>query len=329
MKNFLTSVLGALVALLIFTFFGFLLFFGILGAIVSMSVKSTNAAVTKVENGSYLVFDLSANITDAPPVFDFGQLSNDRLETLQLRTVIRALSAAATDDRIKGIMIKGSLRSEGYGSGYGALQEIRAALLEFRKSRKPIKAYLDEADKKDYFLASTASEVTLDPYGLIFMPGLASEPIFFAGAFEKYGVGVQVTRVGKYKSYVEPFVRKEMSPENREETQRLLDDVWGSMLADIGRSRNLTPQAIQDVVDAQGLIRADAALAAKLVDRVAYRDQVIDELKAETGRKGPKEVFRQISLPAYARQLPEPTRNLIERHHRGGLRRRRDRRRRG
>jgi len=311
MKNFLTSMLGALVALLVFAFFGCLLFFGILGAIVSMSVKNSTAPAEKLENGSYLVFDLSTNLTDTPPVFDWrGLLSNDQPETLQVRTAVRSLRSAATDERIAGVLLKGSLRPAGYGSGYGALQELRTALLAFRKSGKPLKAYLDEADKKDYFLASTASELTLDPYGLIFMPGLASEPVFIAGAFEKYGVGVQVTRVGKYKSFVEPFVRKDMSPEAREETQRLLDDVWGSMLGDIGRSRKRSAEQIQAVVDSQGLIRPEAALAAKLVDRVAYRDQVIDDLKAETGRKGPKEAFKQISLAAYARQLPEPSASL-------------------
>jgi len=141
----------------------------------------------------------------------------------------------------------------------------------------------------------------LDPYGMILMPGLASEPMFFAGAFEKYGIGVQVTRVGKYKSFVEPFIRKDMSPENREQVQKLLDDVWGSVVADIAKSRGLTPAAVQATVDAEGLIRPEAAKAGKLVDRIAYRDEVLDDLKAKTGRKGSKDSFKQISLPSYAK----------------------------
>ncbi|MEO6873970.1 MAG: signal peptide peptidase SppA, partial [Opitutaceae bacterium] len=119
--------------------------------------------------------------------------------------------------------------------------------------------------------------------------------------FEKFGIGIQVTRVGKYKSYVEPFTRKNMSPENREEVQKLLNDGWGSLVADIAQSRGITPAAVQATVDAEGLIRAEAAKAGKLVDRIAYRDEVLDELKAETGRKGSKETFKQIGLPAYAR----------------------------
>ena len=296
-------MLGSLVALFIFGFCSLLLLIGIAGAIVSLTKKASPQE--KIEAGSYLVFDLSANLTDAPTVFNFGDLSSNGPDTLQLRTVVRAINEAAVDSRIAGILLKGSLTPGGVGSGYGALQELRAALAQFRRSGKPIKAYLEFATTRDYFVASVANEITLDPYGMIYMPGLSVEETFYAGAFEKYGVGVQVTRVGKYKSFVEPFVRKDMSPENREETQRLLDDLWSSILGEIGRTRNLTPAKIQATVDAEGLIRAEAAKAAHLVDRVAYRDQVIDELKAATGRKGPKENFKQVSLATYAKLEPD------------------------
>ncbi|HEY5078667.1 MAG TPA: signal peptide peptidase SppA, partial [Opitutaceae bacterium] len=131
--------------------------------------------------------------------------------------------------------------------------------------------------------------------------GLASEPIFYAGAFEKYGIGVQVTRVGKFKSYVEPYTRTDMSPENREQIQKLLDDVWGSLISDIGRSRGVSTDSIQAVVDSEGLIKPSAALKAGLVDRVAYRDEIIDKLKKETGVTSPTDSFKQISLAAYAK----------------------------
>ncbi|MEO6874970.1 MAG: S49 family peptidase, partial [Opitutaceae bacterium] len=223
MKNFFTSMLGAFVALIIFTGGGVLLFIGFIGAIAAMSTQNKPATM---QAGSYIVFNLDANITDAPARVDFAALvgGGDRPETLQVRNVTRALRAAAKDDRVKGIFLTGSLAPSGYGSGYAVLKEVRDALMEFRASGKPVKAYLTLADSKDYYLASVANEIVLDPYGMIVMPGLASEPIFFAGAFEKFGIGIQVTRVGKYKSYVEPFTRKNMSPENREEVQKLLND---------------------------------------------------------------------------------------------------------
>jgi protease IV len=299
MKNFFTSMLGALVALIIFSFGGALLFVGFIGAVAAMG--GAEKAAPSLETGSYVVFDLDGNITDAPQSFDFSAFTGGRDDTLQLRTITRALRAAAKDDRVAGIFIKGELSPAGYGTGYATLKEVRAALLQFKTSGKPVKAYLTSASTKDYYVASAASELVLDPYGMILMPGLASQPTFFAGAFEKYGVGVQVTRVGKYKSAIEPFTNKQMSPENREQIQKLLDDVWNGLRADIAESRELTPANVQAVVDAEGIIRAQQAKAAKLIDRIAYRDEVIDELKASTGRAGSKKPFKQVSLAAYAK----------------------------
>jgi protease IV len=309
MKQFLTSMLGALTALLIFAFGGLLLCAGLVGALIAMGAKSTNVARLSgtLQPGSYLVFDLSANITDAPPKFDLNDWTGDEAATDQLRTVIRAIRTAAKDPDIVGILIKGSLRPAGYGSGFAALREVREALLGFRESGKPVKAYLTEADTRDYYVASAASEITLDPYGLIVMPGLCIEPMFFGGAAAKYGIGVQVTREGKYKSAVEPLIRSDMSPENRAQLQDLIDDIWGSLLRDISRARSVTPASIQTLVDTQGLIQAEAALHAKLVDKIGYRDQVIDELKAETGRTGSKEGPKQIGLAAYARIKRDPS----------------------
>src|SRR5690606_3553904 len=157
------------------------------------------------------------------------------------------------------------------------------------------------ATTKTYYLASAASELAIDPYGIILMPGLASEPVFIAGLLEKYGINVQVTRVGKYKAAVEPFTRRDMSPENREEVQRLLADIWAGILVDIAPSRNLTAEKIQEIVDAEGLFRAHVAKEHGFVDRVAYRDEIYDALKAKTGRAGSKEPFKQIRLADYAK----------------------------
>ena len=302
MKNFFTSLLGSLVALVIF--FGGCMFLGLV-FILALAALGQKQPVA-VQPGSYLVFDLSANIQDAPQEFDGAALfaplmGGERLQTLQLRTVTRALRAAAKDSRIAGLLVTGNVRPVGYGSGFGTLKEVRAALQAFKASGKPVMAYLNFATTRDYYLASTAGDVVLDPYGAILMPGLASQPLFMAGAFEKFGIGVQVTRVGKYKSAVEPYIRKDLSPENREQIQQLLDDIWADLLGDIAASRRLTQAEVQGAVDAEGVITASSAVAHKLVDRSAYRDQVIDELKVKTGRKkGTKESFKQISLAAYA-----------------------------
>lgn len=288
---------GALVALIIFTFGSALLFVGFVGAIAAMSGEKT----VRVERGSYLVLDLASAITDAPPVIDFRALGSDHSATLQLRTITRALKAAESDDRIAGVFIKGDAAAAGFGPGYAILKEVRTALDHFKASGKPVKAYLTYATTKNYYLASAAGDLAIDPYGMILMPGLSSQPVFFTGAFEKYGIGVQVTRVGKYKSFVEPFTRKDMSPENREQMQKLLNDLWGAMVTDISEARQLQPGQLQAAVDAEGLIRPEAAKAAKLVDRIAYRDEIIDGLRQETGRSGSNESFKQITLADYSR----------------------------
>jgi protease-4 len=298
MKNFFTSMLGALVALIVFTGGCVVLAIGFVAALAAMG--GGEKATPDFERGSYLVFDLSTGIQDAPEAIDLGPFSSNR-GTLQLRTITHALHAAAKDDRIVGVFITGDIDASAFASGYAALKEVRAALNDFKAAGKPITAYLTYATTRSYYLASAASDLAMDPYGVILMPGLASQPMFYAGAFEKYGVNVQVTRVGKYKAAVEPFTRRDMSPENREEVQRLLNDIWTNLLADVGPSRGLTPEKVQATVDAEGLVQAQAALAAKLVDRVAYRDEIYDALKAKTGRAGSKQPFKQVTLADYAK----------------------------
>lgn len=299
MKNFISSMLGSLVALVLFTGAGIAFFFGFLIIISAMGEKRV-----AVESGSYLVVDLAANVTDAPPLFNFSAFTGDRVEVVQLRAATHAIEEAAKDPRIKGIYLVGSLEPDGFGSGFAALREVRQSLLDFKAAHKPIKAYLTYATTRDYYLASVADDIVMDPYGVILMPGLATEPMFLAGAFKKFGIGVQVTRVGKYKSAVEPYIREDLSPENREQLEKLLGDVWQDLLADVAESRHLTPEKIQQLVDSEGMIRADVAKAAGLVDRVAYRDVVLDELRQATGRMGPREAFKQIALPAYAQMVP-------------------------
>lgn len=301
MKNFFTSFFATIAALLVFAFGGLLMVFVLIGALAAMGEKPV-----AVQNGSYLVLDLNANIQDTPSQMEgleeletvFGGAGAQRL---QLRQLTRAIRAAADDPDIAGIFMQGQFTPNGYGTGFAALREVREALAAFRESGKPVKAYLTWATTREYYLASAASEVTLDPYGAILMPGLASQPMFFAGAFEKFGIGVQVTRVGKYKSAVEPFTRRDMSPENREQVQKLLDDVWRDLVAGIEEGRGLEAGVLQKAVDAEGFLRPEPALAAKLVDRAAYWDVVLEELKADTGREGEKKTFKQIAIKDYAK----------------------------
>ena len=302
MKNFFSSFFASLLALVIFCGGGLLLLLLLVAAIGAAKGEKHVA----LQQGSYLVFDLSGNIQDKPEQMEgLAELSEafggNSPHVLQLRAVTRALQAAATDPDIAGLYVRGQMQPLGYGSGFGTLKEVREALLAFKASGKPVKAYLTFANTRDYYLASAASEVILDPFGAIVLPGLGSRPMFFTGMFEKFGIGVQVTRVGKYKSAVEPFLRKEMSPESREQTQKLLDDVWSGLVSDIEQSRHLSAGSLQQAVDSEGLLRPEAAQKYKLIDRRAYYDVVLDELKVATGRQGSPQPFKQIELREYAK----------------------------
>jgi protease-4 len=304
MKNFFSSFFASLTALVVFCCICAAAGVLFIAALASLGGGGGEKTVT-VAKGSYLVVDLSVNLQDKPEQMEgFAEVAQafgaEGDHVLQLRSASRAIRAAANDTDIAGIYLHGNFEPMGYGSGFAALKELREALEAFKASGKPIKAYFANATTRDYFVASVASELTIDPYGALFMPGLASQPMFLTGAFEKFGLGVQVTRVGKYKSAVEPFTRKDMSPENRAQTTKLLGDLWSEIVATVEQARHLPPGAVQQAVDTEGFMRADVAQRLKFVDRAAYLDVVLDELKAATGRKDAK-TFKQIALKDYAR----------------------------
>ena len=281
MKAFLTALAANLVTIALCVVGGILLVIGIAAA---AGGKDT----VVVQKGSVLVMDLDQALVDAPTTVEHHSVVDDLLvtggqNTLPLRSAIMALRGAAIDSDISAVLIRGSIVGGGDGSGYAALRELRAAIADFRKSKKPVHAYLVNPEVRDYYVASAATTVTLDPFGALMLPGLAAEPVFFAGLLEKFGIGVQVSRVGRFKSAVEPFTRSNMSPESRAQTQRYLGDLWHEVKAGIADSRGLDTVAVQQIADTQGLLLPEAARTAKLVDRVAYFDEVLSDLEIVAG----------------------------------------------
>ncbi len=305
MKGFLKTFFASFFALVLF--FGCLFVFGILAFVgLASSASLRPKADVKVEKGSYVVFDMSANLTDAPAPSEGQQafsrlLGNEERHALSLRRTLDGLGAAAKDDRIAGVFLRGSFQPGNYGSGYAALKEVREALQAFKKSGKPVFAYLVEPGPREYYLASVADDILLHPYGALDVPGLASQPMFFARGLERLGVGIQVTRVGKYKSAVEPFIRNDLSPESREQTQALLDDVWREWTTAIQEARQIPVADLQALVDAHPVIDPDLALSKNLITRKAYLPDAIEELRKRTGRNdNERNTFRQVALGPYA-----------------------------
>lgn len=290
-KQTLASLMGTLAAALIFLGIGA----GSL-AILFLVLASQDSTPT-IEDKSFLVFDLSTQISDSEKPATLQQvLSGEENPALTLRQILQAIEQATKDDRIQGIFLDG--RKAGTNNGYATLTEIREALQQFRATGKQIVAYDNDLSESDYFLTSVADRVILNPMASLQMNGLASQQTFFAEALEKYGVGVQVIRVGSFKAAVEPFIRSDFSLENQEQLQALLGDVWNTYLSTIAESRNLTQQQVQAIANDQGIISAKDAQKAKLIDSVAYFDEILDDLKKQTDSEQEK-TFRQVALSRY------------------------------
>jgi len=296
LKQTLASLLGSLLGLTIFSGVSTLGFLLLLIAIAS----SQNSSPT-VKDKSVLVFDLSMKITDHEP--ESSQLVEKTFTGVQensitLRKVVETLDKAEHDPKIVGIYIDGNNTNSTVG--YASLKEIRQALEKFRKTGKKIIAYSSDWSKREYYLSSVANQIVVNPMGTMEINGLSSQPMFLAGAFKKYGIGVQIVRVGKFKGAVEPLILDKLSPENREQTQKLLDDVWGEWQKSVGTSRNILPQKLQAIANSQGILEATVAKSNGLVDMIAYEDQVFTDLKKLTGKNEKDKTFTKISLGDYA-----------------------------
>ncbi|WP_448598073.1 signal peptide peptidase SppA [Thermoleptolyngbya sp.] len=299
MRDFLKNVLATLIGLALF---GVLSAGGMIMLLVAIALSSRDAG-PKVEDKSVLTLNLDRGIADAPVAVDPGRVFQEALsgrttrQPVSLRTAVEAIEAAATDKKIVGLLLEGSLPPT---TGYATLREVRQAIDTFRESGKPIYAYDVNWGERDYYLASAATNLSMNPAGVLEMNGLRSEMTFFAGALERFGVGVQVLQVGRYKSAVEPFTRQNNSPESRQQTEALLRDLWNEVITTASQHRNLSPAQIQAIADGGGLLMASEAKTAGLIDRVAYSDEVLADLKTLTGEDADQKTFRGVGVGTYA-----------------------------
>lgn len=303
MRDFLkytfASLLGSLLGLVLFSTLG------IVGLMSIIIATTTSDSSPKVKDKSVLVYDLSLKITDSKPISTTGEviqqaLSDDAGESITLREVLDAIDKATKDSRITAIYLQGSTSDT--KNGFAILKEVRSALERFRKAGKTIIAYDQDWTEEEYFLGSVANTVVVNPLGKVEINGFSSQTMFLTGALQKYGIGMQVVRVGKYKSAVEPFERTKLSPENKQQIEKMLADLWGDFCTNVGKYRQLSKQQVQAIADSQGILMAQQARARQLVDKVAYFDELVAELKKLSGKSGKddkEDSFPQISLPAY------------------------------
>ncbi len=301
MKAFLKQVLAVLVALSLFCF--------ALLVLVALMLGSQEIS-RAVEPRTLLTLDLGIPIGDRPPREEFSDLLDNAMQgrsrsAYTLREVVTAIDRAAEDSRISGLYIKGQVVRSGYRSGWAALREVREAIQRFRASGKPVITWQETLDEATLYVVSPANHILLHPLGMVEFNGLAAEVLYFRDAFDRYGVGVQAVRDGKYKSAVEPFVSNRMSEANRAQLEALLGDLSREMISAIATSRKLEPQRLDDLVQRQGLVMADEARQLALVTALGHFDVALARLRKLTGTKPGKPIERRMDVADYFDTLKE------------------------
>ena len=272
MKDFIKYTMATVVGLvLVSIIMGILTFVSMAGMIASEGMSSP------IEKKSVLRITLKGSITErAGEENPLSKLGGEATQQIALDQALQALEKAAKNDKIEGIYMEGGILS-----AYPAeVQELRQALLKFKKSGKWIIAYADTYSRSAYYLCSVADKVYLNPIGMLDWSGLSSNPMFFTGLMKKLGIKMQVFKVGTYKSAVEPYIAEQMSDANREQVSSYQQSIWNNMLKDVAKSRKTTVEALNSLADSLTILSGpEASVKGGLVDKLCYQDEVKKILK--------------------------------------------------
>ena len=297
--KFLGNVLATLVGIFIFC----MLF--VFGIVFISVLASGGGEKVSVANNSVIVLDLSEVKNDYAGKskyidFDYYEVNNDGLSD-----IVAAIENAKTDKSIKGISILNS------GSKLGAAQTnwLRAALADFKTSKKFVYAYGDEMSQGEYYLNSIADSIYINPVGALEFKGLSAELMFFKDLQEKSGIKMEVIRHGKYKSAVEPFLQNEMSDANREQVTTMLQTSWNVILDEVSKSRKISKENLNAIADDLKARTPEMAKSEHLVDVVAYEDIYHNQIK-KVLKVDSKKDYEIISILDYAKNVATKPKSL-------------------
>ena len=290
MKNFLSSLLATITGLVIMTVLVFLIFMGIVAA-------STSKDPVEVKENSLLVAKFNAQILDRANEDPFALLFSGNFmfdEVMGLNQILKDLEKAKTDENIEGIFMKLGAVS----AGIATLGEIREAMLDFKESGKFIYAYSDTYTQRSYYLASVADSIFMTPEGMFWFNGMSAQVMFYKKALDKVGVEMQVIRHGSYKGAVEPFLRDDLSEENREQIEGYVGALWGKIIDDISVSRGLSAEKLNQIADEMASLDSDQLLETGMIDGLIYYDEMLTLMKEKLGVEE-KDDLEAVSLKNY------------------------------
>ena len=304
MKSFFRNVLANIVAILLLCAFCFFFF------IFMMLLGSLSESKPTVKKNSVLTLNLKTDIIDSPTEDQGGFMffEKNAPKKVLLYDALEAIKKAKTDDKIKGI----SIETDFINAGITQIDDVRAALEDFKKSGKFVYAYGNVVSQPAYYLGSVADKYFLNPAGGIELKGMSTEVMFFKDFTEKYGIGMEVIRHGKFKAAVEPFLRNDISPENKEQLSTMLNDIWKNTSSKIYTSRKIDSAQFKLVVDSLYALIPENTIKYKLADKLMQKTEYENMLKTKLNVKEDKDL-NKVSFSKYIKSFKEekPAKNQV------------------
>jgi protease-4 len=297
MKQFFKYVLATMTGLL-FAFILSVLILIIIGVSI-IGAASSKDKTFKVKTNSVLHLNFSSAVMERTPNnpfkdFNFSSFSGNK--QIGLNDILENIKKAETDPDVKGIYMDMS----SVPAGIATIEEMRNALLEFKKSGKFILSYSEGYNQGAYYLSSVADKIYLNPQGNLDWKGLSAQIMFFKGAMEKLDISAQIFRHGKFKSAIEPFDLDRMSAANRLQTMSYVGAIWNHILEGISKARAIPVEDLNRMADQLEVRMPEDALRLKMVDGLKYKDELIAELKGKLGLQE-KDKINTVEMEEYAR----------------------------
>ena len=290
MLNFLKNIFSTVIGILL----SFLIIILIIAGVASISSQKSTST-KKLDEKHFLKIDLSKEVverTSTNPFSSLDPMNIDASQQLSLKTILDNIEKAKTDENIVGIYINSPI----VNAGMSKAEEIRNKLLEFKETKKPIVAYNEVYAMKSYYLSSVADRLYINPMGIIDHKGMSATVMFFKGLLEKLNIDLQIFRLGKFKSAIEPFTLEKMSDSNRKQLKLLLKSVNNNIIDSIASQRGISKIKIHKDANQLKLSSAEICLEENYVDGILYEDQVKDTLKMLLG----KDKLKIISINKYS-----------------------------